>query len=222
MRVHTDWLLTPQRAAIHLPTATAVIADPHLGYDQVRRRSGEAVPAATLAEALGLLRALFAAQPVRRLVVAGDLLEGPAARPGIDDLRDELRKAGVEWMALVPGNHDRALKKDGGELPVYPEGVVLGGWRIVHGDGELPTGRLVHGHDHPCLRWDGRLAVPCFLVGPRRLVLPAFSGDAAGVNVLGQRRWKSYRCAAIAGNEVLDLGELARLDTARPKKKRIG
>src|SRR5436309_2915696 len=30
MRVNKDWLLTPQRAALHLPTATAVIADLHL------------------------------------------------------------------------------------------------------------------------------------------------------------------------------------------------
>ena len=44
MLVHDEWLLTAQRAAVHLPTATAVIADLHLGYDQVRRRGGEAVP----------------------------------------------------------------------------------------------------------------------------------------------------------------------------------
>ena len=47
MYVHEDWLLTPYRAAIHLPTATAVIADLHLGYDQVRQRGGEAVPSSS-------------------------------------------------------------------------------------------------------------------------------------------------------------------------------
>ncbi len=36
MRVLDEWLLTPWRGAIHLPTATAVVADPHLGYDRVR------------------------------------------------------------------------------------------------------------------------------------------------------------------------------------------
>ena len=40
-----NWLLTPERAAIHLPTATAVLADLHLGYNEVRCGTGEAVPA---------------------------------------------------------------------------------------------------------------------------------------------------------------------------------
>src|SRR5438270_5847367 len=36
MIVHEDWLLTPVRAAVHLPTATAVVADLHLGYELAR------------------------------------------------------------------------------------------------------------------------------------------------------------------------------------------
>src|SRR5262249_34562148 len=42
MRIHRDWLLTPERAAVHLPTATAIVADLHLGYNHARRRTGEA------------------------------------------------------------------------------------------------------------------------------------------------------------------------------------
>jgi hypothetical protein len=45
--------------------------------------------------------------------------------------------------------------------------------------------------------------------------LLAFSADAAGTNVLGVRRWQSYRCGVIAGNEVLDFGILARLRKPR-------
>jgi metallophosphoesterase superfamily enzyme len=69
---------------------------------------------------------------------------------------------------------------------------------------------VVHGHVHPCLRWRG-LAAPCYLVDPKRLVLPAFSGDAAGAGVLRSPRWKSYRCCVVAGDRVLDFGELGRL-----------
>jgi hypothetical protein len=53
------------------------------------------------------------------------------------------------------------------------------------------------------------VAAPCYLVGAARLVLPAFSADAAGVNVLRARRWRPYRCCVIAGDCVVDLGELA-------------
>ena len=37
MRVFTDWELTPDRAAVHLPTRTAVVADLHLGYAEARQ-----------------------------------------------------------------------------------------------------------------------------------------------------------------------------------------
>ena len=59
MRVLDDWLLTPSRTAIHLPTATAVIADLHLGYDRVRRRGGEAVPTLSVAQDLDPLRPML-------------------------------------------------------------------------------------------------------------------------------------------------------------------
>ncbi len=49
MHVEEDWLLTPCRMAIHLPTATGLLADLHLGYERARCRSGEAIPETKLA-----------------------------------------------------------------------------------------------------------------------------------------------------------------------------
>jgi metallophosphoesterase superfamily enzyme len=87
----------------------------------------------------------------------------------------------------------------------------LGGWRVVHGDGMLPAGRVVHGHEHPRAQWRGGVGGPCYLVGAGRLVLPACSQDAAGVNVIGVRRWRDFRTCVIAGDRILDFGPLARL-----------
>ncbi|MBY0231240.1 MAG: hypothetical protein K2W96_18315, partial [Gemmataceae bacterium] len=98
--------------------------------------------------------------------------------------------------------HDRGLK--GSRLPVVEE-AVLGEWRVVHGDKALPAGKVAQGHEHPCLKRGA--AAPCFLLGEERLVLPAFSQDAAGGNVLGDARWASMRCAAIVAGRVLDFGE---------------
>jgi uncharacterized protein len=211
MRVHRDWLLTPERTAIHLPTATAVVADLHLGYEDARRRNGEAVPALPLGQRLAPLREVFARHNIQNLLIAGDLVEQTCTRALAEELLAWVAANGVRLTALVPGNHDRGVESTG-LLPVCRAGVLLDDWRVVHGDGDLPPGRSVCGHFHPWLR-RGRISAPCYLVGERLLVLPAFSLDAAGVNVLRQECWQDSRCCAIAGDEVLDLGEVRLLRT---------
>jgi hypothetical protein len=52
-------------------------------------------------------------------------------------------------------------------------------------------------------------------VGRGHLILPAFSPDAAGANVLNGSDRSAYRCCAIAGTDVLDFGKLVDL---RPKR----
>jgi metallophosphoesterase superfamily enzyme len=219
MRVLADWLLTPQRVAVHLPSATAVAADLHLGYGLARRRGGEAVPVRPLAEHLAPLEGVIGRHEVGRLVVAGDLLEdgrhGGEGEAGLAaQLLAWLGGVGCELAGVVPGNHDRGLGKSA--LPLFPEGFTLGEWRVVHGDAELPAGPLVQGHEHPWVRWTALLSGPCYLAREGHLVLPAFSPDAAGVNVLGARRWAGHRCYVVAGDAILDFGEVGRLQRRGP------
>jgi metallophosphoesterase superfamily enzyme len=209
VRLDADWLLTPERVAVHLPSATLVIADLHLGYSAARRASGEAVPLPDLAALLAPLAAVAGRTEARRLVVAGELFEAGCSDSLLSAFLDQLRDLDLELAGIVPGNHDRGLESGGLPVPLYADGFPLGGWHVVHGDGELPAGPVVHGHIHPCLRWRG-IAAPCFLLGPGRLVLPAFSRDAAGANVLRDQRWRGYRCLAPAGDRVLDFGLLGK------------
>jgi putative SbcD/Mre11-related phosphoesterase len=215
MLVHGDWLLTPERAAVHLPTATAVIADLHLGYDRVRCRMGEAVPTVSLDDALSAITALQQAYQVRRLVIAGDLFEDARICAEWPDFVKWLKGSGMELAGIVPGNHDHGFPDLELAVPVCRKGLFLGAWHVTHGDGELNgKHRLVHGHFHPCFRWSGGVSAPCYLIAPQRIILPAYSEDAAGVNVLRQPTWRNYRCLVIAGNEVLDFGRLADLQRA--------
>jgi metallophosphoesterase superfamily enzyme len=218
MRVLDDWLLTPERVAVHLPSGTAVVADLHLGYDQARRRAGEAVPAIPLGGQLAALGAALSRHGVRRLAVAGDLLEDGRCREVLADFRAWLDRHGLELAGVVPGNHD--LKGEGGggkedsaPFILHPSSFILsvGSWQVVHGDGPLPAGPFVQGHEHPWVRWRRGPDGPCYLVSDARLVLPAYSADAAGVNVLGVRRWRDFRCCVIAGDRVLDFGPVGRL-----------
>ena len=222
MMLPPEWLLTPERAAVHRPTCTAVIADLHLGYDEARRRRGEAVPVRSPDEIFQPLRALAECERIERLVIAGDLLEDGRCTEAIDPLLHWLEEAGIVLAGVVPGNHDRGLASLSNRLPLCPGGVELGGWRIVHGDGATDAGRVVQGHVHPWLRWHG-IAAPCYLVRAGHLVLPAFSAEASGVNVLTDPRWQDYRCQVIAGERVLDFGEVGAIKPpARSRGDRAG
>ncbi len=210
-RAHADWLLTPYRAAIHVPSGTAVVADVHLGYAESRCRRGDAVPVTELAAPWRPLLTYLVDSGVHRLVVAGDLCENGRHDDRVAEWLDLLAGAGVSDVTVVPGNHDRGLAGVvDGSLRVVPR-AEIGNWHVVHGDGRLPRGRVVLGHHHPCLEWQAGVRAPCYLIGPGRLILPAFSPDTAGGNVLRVRAWQAYRCCVIAGNRVLDFGRLGTL-----------
>jgi metallophosphoesterase superfamily enzyme len=189
-----------------------VAADLHLGYDRVRRRGGDAVPSRKVSDELAPLAATLREHAITRLAVAGDLVEdGRVERAEvIDELLAWLAEQQIELVGVAPGNHDRGLAGEG-RIPLCKDGIELGGWRVVHGDGERPAGRVVQGHEHPWVRFRQGGEGPCYLIAADHLVLPAYSRDAAGGNVLGARRWESYRCGVIAGGRVLDFGELGRL-----------
>jgi metallophosphoesterase superfamily enzyme len=210
------WLFTAARAAVHEASATAVVSDLHLGYAEARRRAGEAVPAEAIDRLLAPLRDAIEQLSIRELVIAGDLFEaGP--NPGVtEQLRRWVAATPLRQVVLVAGNHDRGLRGLPAEFVVATGPVVVGGWQVVHGDRDLPSGPVVQGHLHPGLRaTPGRPCVPCFLVRAGHVVLPAYSPDAAGVDARRSARWQGYRCLAIAGDGVIDVGEIDAVKTKR-------
>src|SRR3954462_9306477 len=71
------WNLYPEGAAGYEGELTAVIADVHLGYEWARGRTGDCVPAHSLAETLAKPTLLIARTRIDQSVVAGDLVESP-------------------------------------------------------------------------------------------------------------------------------------------------
>jgi putative SbcD/Mre11-related phosphoesterase len=221
------WQLTPEGAAIHVGERTALIADVHLGYEWARGDAGDCVPAHSLAETLARLERLLARAKIARLIVAGDLVESHRACPQTAAecrrLAHWLSERGVS-LTILQGNHDRSLSSSGmcdalGGAPL-PETCSVAGWTIGHGHRRLGADRTISGHLHPVARLGG-LTAGCFLAGPGRIILPAFSSNAAGWNVLNgrvSREWIDLpvRCIVCAGNELLDFGLLRDLRRRRP------
>jgi putative SbcD/Mre11-related phosphoesterase len=219
MIVLDSWELTPEGAAIHRGERTAVIADVHLGYEWARGAAGDCVPAHSLDETRARLGRVLGRAPIARLIVAGDLVESfrPCRRTAADlrRLRAWLDPLGVT-LEVLEGNHDRSLfpppRPAGRAVPSSPVTGTVAGWTIGHGHRPIPGDRTVSGHIHPVVRLASRPA-PCFLVGPGRIILPAFSSNAVGYDVVTARvpdEWLSapLRCLVSTGAELLDFGPL--------------
>ena len=204
IRVHRDWLLTPYRLAVHEPTSTAVIADVHLGYCEARQQCGEAIPLRSMAAQLAALRQARNHFAFDRLLVAGDLFERAVRSELLDQFLAELSALAIAFAGLAPGNHDRGWEAFRERIPIFPDGVALGAWHIVHGDGAAAKGRLVLGHWHPIVHHQGR-RLPCYLLGPQCLVLPAFSTDAAGGATTRHPGWQKLQRFAIIDGAVVEL-----------------
>jgi putative SbcD/Mre11-related phosphoesterase len=223
MHRHGPWRLTPEGAAIHARERTAVVADLHLGYEWARGAAGDCVPSHSLAETVARLDAVLARAPVARLIVAGDLVESarPCGRTAADVRRlgDWLATRGVS-LVVLEGNHDRGRFPGPRRSPEaaataparLPSSCVVGGWTIAHGHRPIAGRRTVSGHIHPVLRAEGQVA-RCFLAGPDRILLPAFSDNAAGCDVRDgpiPADWldPALRCIASSGSELFDFGPL--------------
>lgn len=169
--------------AMHWPAArTLFVADVHLGKAAAFRAGGVPVPRGATARDLGRLGALIESTGARTLVVLGDFLHAAAGRvPALDRafMAWRTQHAAVD-LRLVRGNHD----EHAGDPPrhwridVVAEPHPLPPFLACHRPQSPPTGYALCGHVHPGVWVSGRAResarLPCFLLGPRRALLPAF------------------------------------------------
>jgi len=161
---------------------TLFVADVHLGKAATLRAGGVPIPRGTTAHDLARLTRLVQATGASKLVVLGDFLHAAAGRvDGLDVAFRAWRDAHLNLeVVLVRGNHDAKA----GDPPaawrvaVVAEPHPLPPFLACHLPQFPPSGYALCGHLHPGTWVIGRaresLRLPCFVLGARRLLMPAF------------------------------------------------
>jgi uncharacterized protein len=197
--------------ALHWPRAkTLFVADVHLGKAAAFRAGGVAIPRGSTAHDLARLATLIARTQCAHLVVLGDFLHAAAGRVAALDTaflrwRDAHRAVA---MTLVRGNHD---ERAGDPPAAWGVAIVtaphpLAPFVLCHEPATSRTGYALCGHVHPGVRVTGgaheSVRLPCFLVGRRRMLLPAF-GRLTGLAIVAPAADET--AVAIAGARLFAL-----------------
>jgi DNA ligase-associated metallophosphoesterase len=205
--------LMPERAVWWPGMRTAVVADVHLGKDQVFRRAGIAIPSAVLDAELNALDGVLCATRCERLLVLGDWVHAPPSdrERWPERVRAWRRRHRELAVDLVVGNHDRDIAPWLREwrITAHREPHSFGGLALFHEvDPAAPPAGL-SGHLHP-VAWlragRERIRLPVFARRDDHLVLPSFGRFTGGYDGLDPKHWRSY---ATTGERVVDLAAAA-------------
>ncbi len=177
---------TSERALIM--DRTAIVADVHLGLENVLIEKGIALPRIQLDDILERLGRI--AERVKRIVIAGDLKHEfgrnlPYEWRDVREVLEFLIGRGLE-VVVVRGNHDNFLKPILREYGIeLLDKYELKGWTIVHGHEYCDADKIIMGHEHPAvkIRINGVYTFHCFLKMQNIVVLPAFSPLVQGSDV---------------------------------------
>ena len=183
-----ELLLLAERAVWWARAATLLVADPHWGKAATFRAAGIPIPRGTTAEGIERLDLLLSRTSARRIVFLGDFLHAREGRAPatLDALRAWRSARETVEMLVVRGNHDRRAGDPPAELGIgcvdgpVPEPPFV----LAHHPAVSDAGYVLAGHLHPGADLTGpareHVRLPCFWLGPRTGVLPAF-GDFTGL-----------------------------------------
>lgn len=199
----TLWLLAEK--AIYWPARQCLlIADAHFGKASAYRSLGQPVPQGTTTDNLARLDRLLQAFDCVQVIFLGDFLHGPGSHASgtLSALRAWRARHRQLPMTLIRGNHDKRAGDPPADLgiDVVAEPLLMGPFALQHEPDAHPSHHVLAGHVHPVYRLRGKgrqsLRLPCFQLGPRVSLLPAFGAFTGG-----------YRVEPDANHRILVIGD---------------
>ncbi|GHB96460.1 ligase-associated DNA damage response endonuclease PdeM [Thermomonas carbonis] len=157
------------------------IADLHLGKADTFRAAGIALPRGGTALDLSRISASVDATGATSVWVLGDMLHGRADLSSWRAAWEDFRKLHPRLsIAVVDGNHDRALQQARLDIERLGDAVHDGPFVLRHDPALDPRGHVLCGHLHPVLKLPGQPRTQAFWLQPGCTILPAFSAFTGG------------------------------------------
>ena len=170
----------------------AVMADFHLGYEDVMAQKGIFLPRIQKDYIMKILQKIYEKYSPKIILIDGDLKHEfsknmPQEWREIEEVVDYILERSK--LVVVRGNHDNFLKsilrRRGIELK---DEFKIGKYLFVHGHKYVDIeGTTIIGHEHPSISLRdeifSQIKLPCFLYSKELIVLPAISIYAAGTDI---------------------------------------
>ena len=200
-------MLWPRRRAL-------IVADTHFGKDALFQARGIPVPNDVTSNDLARLSALLESTESRELIVLGDFFHGKESNdePMTRALHQWRDKHAQVTMTIVRGNHDQhagdpceslgidclnSLRFDAIKFQHAPINPPPAG--LASDFDDVETDHIICGHIHPAttlIDFDGNaMKVPCFVVDPNQLILPAF-GRFTGTHIMERQAGRQLLIAS--------------------------
>ncbi|MCS6848764.1 MAG: ligase-associated DNA damage response endonuclease PdeM [Anaerolineae bacterium] len=203
--------LLPERAVFWPRRSTLFVADVHFGKAAAFRAAGIPAPEGGLAEDLQRLSQVIACAGAERVVFLGDVLH--ARRGRVDHVIARVTAWRSEHshrqFMVVRGNHDARAGDPPPEwrMTCVDEPFIEPPLAFCHMPNASPAaGYMLAGHIHPAVWLRGRAGLrerlPCFVVGPSRMILPAFGSFTGSASV---QPTPDDRIYAIAGDVLVEV-----------------
>jgi DNA ligase-associated metallophosphoesterase len=200
--------LLPERAALWVRRRHLIVADLHWGKVETFQTHGIPLPSGLWEEEASRLEGLARRWDALRIVIVGDLVHAPAGLTAalLDRVRSWLQALPCP-ISLVAGNHDRGVVRRLGSWPleIHRDILVDAPFAFVHEPSPSPGRYAWSGHLHPTIRLGNqadRLRLPCFVIGTKVAVLPAFSSFTNGPPI---SRSSGERIFAIAEDALIEV-----------------
>lgn len=199
-------ILDSLRAVFRPLTSTLLIADVHLGKEEVFSRTGVAMPDGVSKTSLLRLSKLIKIYSPSDIMIIGDLMHGA---PRVNDRWPSLLKIWLDQHAdvnvtVVLGNHDRAHKNLDMRIRWQKDTYLDPPFIYSHEPIVEDTGYVISGHLHPTsvisTKLD-KLRCPVFWFRKNYAVLPAFGTFTGGLNITPGENDKIY---LVGKNEIIE------------------